>query len=269
MADPILRWAGSKKRLLPILSAAIPNFDNRYVEPFVGSAVLFLQLPSCASILGDLNKDLIQTYEVIRQFPKAIWKRLTSYPTDSEFYYSLRSIDPNSLNKYDRASRFVYLNRFCFNGVYRTNLAGQFNVARGEGKLHIPTFETFKNFADHIKQAMLVNGDFENIVNSTAQGDFIYLDPPYAELGKRDRGEYGPGSFKLQDLVRLTNAIKRADARGVKILLSYTPSEILQQELHGWQFREVSVQRNVAGFTSKRKKVKEILISNYSWHIRA
>lgn len=263
MAEPILRWAGSKKKLVPALLAMAPRKFNRYVEPFVGSAVLWLTVPERPAVLGDLNADLIETYKVVRRCPHAIWTRLTQMPTDESFYYELRGVNPEHLGIYDRVARFIYLNRFCFNGVYRTNREGRFNVARGQGHLYIPSEAVFAAFSERLRNTELLHGDFEHTVAQADRDDFVYLDPPYAEPGKRNRGEYGPGSFTELDLIRLVATLRRASDKGAKVLLSYTDSQVLREHLHDWNFQTVSVQRNVAGFARDRKKVTELLISNY------
>ena len=151
MSEPLLRWAGSKRKLLPILTQAIPSSFKRYVEPFVGSGVLFLKIPQKRALLGDINIDLISTYETVRDHPRAVWNRASAFDEDPNFYYTLRAIDAENLQPLDRAARFVYLNRFCFNGVYRTNRAGKFNVSRGKGHLFIPQYRVFKAFSDRLK----------------------------------------------------------------------------------------------------------------------
>jgi DNA adenine methylase len=265
MAEPILRWAGSKKKLLPVLSAAAPESFVRYVEPFVGSAVLFLKLDAPKALLGDLNKDLIETYEAIRDHPRAVWNRVMSMSLEPGFYYELRAVNPMTLGQLERAARFVYLNRFCFNGVYRTNRAGQFNVARGLGHLYVPELKTFMGFSKALHQAQLSCVDFEEQVSKTRSGDFLYLDPPYAIGSKRDRGEYGMGSFRDHDEARLVESILAASDRGVKVLLSYSPSNFVIKKLRGWKVHNLSVARNVAGFAGSRRHAREILVSNYDW----
>ena len=266
MAEPILRWAGSKKKLLPLLTAATPHRINRYVEPFVGSAVLFLRLNAEAAILGDINSDLIETYSILRDHPRAVWNRVSAMSQDKAYYYELRTQDSNSLERLDRAARFVYLNRFCFNGVYRTNRQGKFNVARGDGHLYVPEYGVFAQMAKSLRRADLHCGDFEPVVNESSRGDFLYLDPPYALGDKRDRGEYGVGSFRETDEDRLLGAIQRASRRGVNVLLSYSATPHVIESLPGWQVHELTVARNVAGFAGSRRKAQEILVSNYTWH---
>lgn len=267
MTVPILRWAGSKKKLLPTLMSAAPADYCRYVEPFAGSAVLYLRLADTPALLGDINPDLIETYKTVKQHPKRVWTRVAAMSTEPEHYYKVRAQNVAGLGKLDRAARFVYLNRFCFNGVYRTNLQGQFNVARGKGHLFIPPLEVFSAFAQKLSNADLYCGDFESVVEQTRQGDFLYLDPPYSLEGKRDRGEYGLGTFRDKDEERLAEAVLGAADRGVKVLLSYSPSRLMLSHLRGWQVKRLNVARNVAGFTSARRTAKEVLVSNYDWRI--
>jgi len=269
MTVPILRWAGSKKKLLPLLTAATPAQYSRYVEPFAGSAVLYLRLADTPALLGDINPDLIDTYETVRRHPKRIWSKVSAMSTDPMYYYDLRAQDPARLGKLDKAARFVYLNRFCFNGVYRTNLKGEFNVSRGKGHLFIPEYEVFSTFAEKISNATLFCGDFESVVAQAGTGDFLYLDPPYSLEGRRDRGEYGLGTFKFDDEDRLANAIIAASDRGAKVLLSYSPSKHMLVRLNGWKVKRLNVARNVAGFTSARRSAQEILVSNYDWKINS
>lgn len=178
--QPILRWAGSKKKLLPVLTQAVPSGFSRYVEAFAGSAVFFLKINPPKAILNDLNTDLIEMYEMVRRYPKAIWEGVMALDNSPEFYYELRAKDPTTLTKKERAIRFIYLNRFCFNGVYRTNLKGMFNVPRGSGDLSIPPYSVFQQFAKRLQQVELTHDDFEQVLSKTGKGDFVYLDPPYA-----------------------------------------------------------------------------------------
>ena len=271
MTKPILRWAGSKRPLLPLLQAAVPGGFQRYIEPFTGSAALYLSLPPTPAILGDLNKSLIDAYVSLRAFPRAIWREVSSMPTDPEFYYALRAISEQELSKRSRAARFVYLNRFCFNGVYRTNRNGNFNVPRGSGRLHIPCEEDFHSIATHLRHAELVHSDFETVLARAGRNDFVYMDPPYSVTGKRDRGEYGCDSFRDRDIERFIGATLAASRRGAKILISYSRTAALQEALsdRGWFVQDIHVHRNVAGFSGLRGKAEELLASNYSWEPRS
>lgn len=115
--EPLLRWAGSKKKLLPVLLAAAPEHAERYIEPFAGSAVLFLRLGAGNAILGDLNESLIETYRIVQRFPRAVWERASMLGDTPDDYYAIRAVPREHLNAFERAAQFVYLNRYCFNGV--------------------------------------------------------------------------------------------------------------------------------------------------------
>ncbi|MDT0137313.1 Dam family site-specific DNA-(adenine-N6)-methyltransferase [Acidovorax sp. PRC11] len=263
--EPLLRWAGSKKKLLPVLLAAVPADAERYIEPFAGSAVLFLRLGAAHAVLSDLNESLIETYRVIQRCPRAVWERASMLGDTPEDYYAIRAVPREHLNVFERAAQFVYLNRYCFNGVYRTNRAGQFNVARGKGHLFMPDLNAFKAFAGRLREAELRCSDFEEILGEAATGDFVYLDPPYALGDKRDRGEYGCDAFREKDERRLIAALLAADRRGAKILLSYSPAATVLQALKKWRRHNLTVVRNVAGFTAARRSADEVLLSNYDW----
>lgn len=262
---PLLRWAGSKKKLLPLLQRAAPPTMRRYIEPFAGSAVLYLKLRPKSAILSDINEDLIHTYTLVRDNPDAVWRKAAFWPTDEAFYYELRAADPSAMSDKDRAARFVYLNRFCFNGVYRTNQEGRFNVARGKGRLGIPTRQMFRAFAERLQVVDLRCADFLRTVKRAGNGDFVYLDPPYAVPHTRDRGEYGLGSFKQEDLDRLTEGLLAASQRGAKVLLSYSDRLEVEDRFKGWQVRRLEVTRNVCGFVGSRRRAGEVLVSNYAW----
>jgi DNA adenine methylase len=259
---PLLRWAGSKRRLLPVLRTCAPAEFDRYIEPFCGSICLFIDLKPSRAVLSDNNPDLIHFYKSLRHRPSHIGKLAASMPLTDSFYYELRALDPNTLSSNDRAARFLYLNRFCFNGVYRTNKAGQFNVPRGKHMGALPSVEEITQFGRFIRSVDFRAADFEELLDIATVGDFVYLDPPYAGAS-RDRGEYGVNSFKELDILRLAEACIRASDRGAKILLSYADLPMIRTLLPSWNLRELDVLRSVSGFSRGRGTVQEILISNF------
>jgi DNA adenine methylase len=260
---PLLRWAGSKRRLLPVLRASAPKEFERYIEPFCGSICLFVDLKPKKAVLSDNNPELIHFYRTLRHRPAHIGKLAAAMPLTESFYYELRALNPVTLSSNDRAARFLYLNRFCFNGVYRTNKQGQFNVPRGKHMGALPSVEEITNFGRFIRSAEFHAADFEELLDIATTGDFVYLDPPYAGAS-RDRGEYGINAFKEIDIVRLTDACNRASKRGAKVLLSYADLPIMRALLPNWGVRELDVLRSVSGFSRGRGMVQEILISNFN-----
>lgn len=260
---PLLRWAGSKRKLLPVLRQAVPAQFSRYVEPFCGSACFYLELAPKLGLLGDINSELIHFYKRVRANPNVVGKLFHSMPTTERFYYDLRAVEPTTLGANERAARFLYLNRFCFNGVYRTNRAGAFNVPRGVRVGALPSLEEIAAFGRTLRGAEVRVGDFESTLAECNEKDFVYLDPPYAGRGVRNRGEYGANSFVETDVVRLRHSLEIASSRGAKILVSYGDVPIVREAFSDWRVTELTVGRNVSGFLHGRRDVQELMITNY------
>lgn len=260
---PLIRWAGSKTRILGVLADHSPSNFERYIEPFCGSMSLFLRLTPQRSVMADINSELINFYAQVKKHPIEISNGIHAIPRNEENYYRLRETNIDKLSDLDKAVRFFFLNRHCFNGVYRTNKQGKFNVPFGSKLTEIPSQEEILDFSKKIKKTKFVNSDFEKIVLKTKAGDFLYLDPPYAGTESRDRGEYGPSSFKEDDVKRLSISLGAASERGVKVLLSYASIPLIKDHFPKWNISEISVERSVSGFAKGRKKVPEVIITNY------
>lgn len=260
-ASPIIRWAGSKRRLIPDLMALVPVQFNRYYEPFVGSGCLFFALGPDHATLGDINRELISTYRTLRRNAKKVVELVEAYPRSTAFYYKLRDrVEP--ANQLERTARFIYLNRFCFNGLYRTNRAGKFNVPRGNRTGDLPELEHFLHAAKKLRSAYLVCGDFEKTLTDVSEGDFVYLDPPYVSTTCKDRNEYGSGSFKPSDISRLMATLRKIHSRGAQFLLSYSTAPDFIQQLPQHTLRTISVRRSIASNPIFRSSVPEVLLNN-------
>lgn len=262
---PLIRWAGSKRRLLPRLASYWEALSpKRYIEPFAGSGALFFHLRPKVALLNDINADLIGAYKVLAKSPKRIHELVSHMPSDEESYYKIRSADIGSMNSVDRAARFIYLNRYCFNGIYRTNRNGDFNVPYGAAKSGgLPSLEKFITAAKQLKSAKLYSLDFEEFVDSNVKrGDFVYLDPPYAVANRRVFRQYDPNTFGIEDLERLALLLERIDSKGASFLVSYAYSAEIKSLMTRWKSNRVMAQRNVAGFTKHRRKAVEVMITN-------
>ena len=259
-----MRWAGSKRKSLQSLTAFWSDRFERYIEPFVGSACLFLKIKPNASILSDLNSSLIDTYRAIEKNPRAIAERLYAIPRDSRTYYEVRHRIKTATNPTERAAFFVYLNRNCFNGIYRTNLNGDFNVPFGAEQGQYPRPCDFDTTAKLLRKATLIAGDFGATLRHLRKDDFVYLDPPFAATGVRTFVEYGKRSFSEDDLDRLSRHIDRIDSRSASFLVSYADCPRAREIAKNWNWKSIEVRRHVAGFTSKRKMAGELLITNLS-----
>jgi DNA adenine methylase len=237
---------------------------ERYVEPFAGSACLFFALSPKKAILGDLNRELISTYVEVKYRIDAVLRELAALPPwNKGEYLRLRSLDTSKLEPYARAARFIYLNRFCFNGIYRTNLAGQFNVPySGDRCGAVPGDDVFQKCSRHLRGARFVHGDFERVLKHAQRGDLVYMDPPYAVQARRVFREYDPSTFTHVDIARLRSWMERLNTAGIDFVVSYAESEEADILKKGFSYETVAVRRNVAGFAAHRAMTNELLISN-------
>jgi DNA adenine methylase len=259
---PILRWAGSKRKSLDALAAFWGDRFERYIEPFVGSACLFLKIKPKTAILADLNSTLIQTYRAIRTRPLAIAEALYAIPRNSTTYYEVRRRVTSAGNAVERAAFFVYLNRNCFNGIYRTNMNGEFNVPFGADQGQYPRPCDFETTAKLLKKAKLLAGDFGATLRLLRRNDFVYLDPPFAATGVRTFIEYGKRSFGADDLDRFSRHLHRIDRHGAFFLVSYADCARARKIARNWNSKTIQVRRQIAGFATKRQMAGELLITN-------
>ncbi len=261
---PFLRWAGSKRRLLPVLQTFWTQRHKRYIEPFAGSACLFFAIKPAKAILGDLNPELISTYIEVKYRIDSVLEELKSLPpANKREYKRLRSLDPSTLSRTARAARFIYLNRFCFNGIYRTNLQGQFNVPySGDRCGALPHEKIFQTCSSRLRVARFVNGDFEEVLKHAEKGDLVYMDPPYAVRARRVFREYDPSTFTHEDISRLRFWMERLNRAGINFVVSYAESDEADVLKQSFSYETVAVRRNVAGFAAHRAWTNELLISN-------
>jgi DNA adenine methylase len=262
MKSPI-RWAGSKRQTLPRLRELWGGGYARYVEPFAGSASLFFAIQPRSAVLGDLNWELICAFRAIRRDVDLVLQCLRRLPIGKSSYYKIREQDPKQLSAPEIAARFLYLNHFCFNGLYRTNLNGHFNVPYGPPKNGAALDECSIVGASKALQATkLLHADFEETMESVQGGDFVFLDPPYAMDGRRIFREYLPGSFGGPDLPRLKQALERLDAKGASFVITYADSLESRKLLKNWNRSRLWVRRNIAGFAANRRGYYEMLATN-------
>ncbi len=263
-SKPFLRWAGSKRQLLPTLAEYWGQSYRRYVEPFMGSACLFFYLRPAHALLSDINGGLVETFAAVRDYPGPVYRRLTGFPLGEKAFYHIRAMKQQMLNPIDRAARFIYLNRFCFNGLYRTNQAGQFNVPYSPAKTgRLLDWSQFSACSRELQSVDVRRGDFQEILIEEIQaGDFVYLDPPYAQANQRISFQYGPQSFGINDIERLRSTVEEIDRRGGHFVLSYAYCNEAIEAFRKWESELVSTYRNIAGFSIHRGRAMELIFSN-------
>jgi DNA adenine methylase len=262
-AKPFLRWAGSKRKLVKALGSYWCDTYDRYVEPFAGSACLFLDINPDKALLADKNRLLIETYEMICQKPSQIYDAVKKIPRTSNTYYKMRELSVSTLTKFDRAVRFIYLNRNCFNGIYRTNRQGKFNVPfASDGVGAFITKAEFLITAERFRKAELRAWDFGTTLRYVQKGDFVYLDPPYVVESRRVFREYSQNPFTHDDLARLHSHLEKIHKRGATFVVSYADCKESRSLGSNWNSKRMRVRRHIAGFGGARKAAYELLITN-------
>lgn len=271
-AKPIVKWVWWKRQLLPKLQELFPKEFNNYHEPFLWWGAVFLSIQKNKSYLSDLNLELINTYKTIQNNPWELIDFLKTCKYDKEFFYDIRSWDRGDdfLEKYtdiERAGRFLYLNRTCFNGLYRVNSKGQFNVPMGKYKN--PDFIQEENILNVSKllnktEAQIKYQSFEEILNTAKSWDFVYFDPPYDVLTKTASfTSYDESGFGRDMQVRLRDIFAELDSRWVKAMMTNHNTDFIRKIYDWYDFTIVHAKRNVSSKASSRKWVEEIVVRNY------
>ncbi len=262
---PFLKWAGGKRWMVYARPDLLQFHEERYIEPFVGSGAVYFHLKPSRACLSDANRDLIATYQAI----KSDWRRVHSALTDyankhsPENYYLTR--DERSTDIYDEAARFIYLNRTCWNGLYRVNRKGVFNVPIGtKTNVLLPT-DNFERIARLLESAELHHRDFEIAINDAMEDDFLFVDPPYTVKHNLNGFlKYNENIFSWDDQIRLRDALIRADARGARILMTNADHESIRELYDGiFWFEPIARNSVLAGTGGTRGRVTELLIRNW------
>lgn len=260
---PFLKWAGGKRWFVQKYDAFLPKKYNRYIEPFLGGGSVFFHLQPQEAILGDVNPDLIATYNGIKNDWKGLYQLLHEHQRKhcDEYYYHIRSSQP--VNAIERAAKFIYLNRTCFNGIYRVNLKGEFNVPRGSKDSVTLDSDNFEQLAELLKGALVQVADFEELIDLAKEGDLVFADPPYTVRHNLNGFiKYNEKLFSWEDQIRLANALTRARSRGVQIVSTNANHESLR-ELYSdrsFQFETVSRYSSISAKSTSRNQFEELVV---------
>jgi DNA adenine methylase len=266
--EPVLKWAGGKTRLLPELVSRLPKTaprSARYFEPFSGGAALFFHLRPSRASLTDFNPELIHLYSVIRDDVESLIEDLSRHTHERTYYYQVRALDPETLPPIERASRMVFLNRTCFNGLWRVNRDGRFNVPFGS--YQNPTLCP----ADRLRAASLALqdvsievSDFEAAVSTARKGDFVYFDPPYVPLTPTASfTSYTGVGFGAPEQQRLADLFTELTSRGVRCMLSNSDTPLVRALYASHHIDRVVAPRSISRDASKREPVGEVIVRNY------
>ena len=273
-AKPFVKWAGGKRQILDKLKSHVPEEFNTYFEPFVGGGALLFDLAPQNAIINDSNEELINVFKVLcndKKYSK-MCRYLNKYERkhDEEFYYEIRNIDRNRkkfnrLNDSKRAARTIYLNKACFNGLYRVNSKGEFNVPFGK-KTKVNTYdgENLLNVHSYLtlNNINILCTDFEDAVSAAKEGDFVYFDPPY-DSDTSTFNSYTEDGFNKDEQRRLAKVFKELDKKGVKVMLSNHNTILIKELYKDYNFHVIEAKRSINSNGKKRGKVEEVIITNY------
>lgn len=270
---PFLKWVGGKRQLMPEIRKMLPRgVANRpYYEPFIGGGALFFDLQPKRAIINDYNEELINVYTVIRDNPNELIEDLRKHENTAEYFYEIRAVDRQPLfahlSKIQRASRIIYLNKTCYNGLYRVNNAGKFNSPFGKYKnpniVNEPVIKAVSKYLNS-PQIQISNGDYELILRDIPINSFVYLDPPYHPISESSNFTgYVQGGWNDGDQLRLRDVCNRLNDNGIKFLLSNSASDFIRDIYSGYNIHVVQANRAVNSNSSKRGQVDEFLICNY------
>ena len=269
VARPFLKWAGGKTALLPKILPRLPAKMRTYYEPFLGGGAVFFALAAEGrfkrAILADGNEELIGTYNALMLSPSTVVRLLSKHVYDEEHYYAVRAQAPRTDT--GRAARMIYLNRTCFNGLYRVNRKGAFNVPFGRYTNPVicdteNLYAVSETLAAVMREGRLMCADFEDGVKGARKGDAVYFDPPYVPLsGTADFTAFTRSGFDEAAHVRLRDCFKRLDERGVHVLLSNSDTPLVRRLYKGFRISRVKAPRRVNSKGDKRGDVTELLIS--------
>jgi DNA adenine methylase len=263
-ATPFLKWAGGKTSLLPELLKHVPSPLRRYHEPFVGGGALFFAVAPRRALLSDANGELIHCWRQVRDDVHAVLDALAGHVYDRARFEAVRALDPLRLAPAERAARFIYLNKTCFNGLWRVNRAGRFNVPFGRYKnptFHHPGLLLRANRA--LRGAHIHRAPFEIALQRATPGDFVYLDPPYDPVSQTASfTSYTRDAFTWADQERLAAECAALDRRGVRFLLSNSATPRIRALYRGFEQRVVRAPRHISCKGEGRGRVDELLVFN-------
>ena len=259
-----LRWVGGKRWLVDTYSELFPRSYNRYIEPFLGSGAVFFHLRPQNALLGDTNSELIETFRAIKSDWRKVWNtlRLHHLKHDSDYYYMIRGSNPRT--PHTRAAKFIYLNRTCFNGIYRVNCQGVFNVPKGSKRNVVLPGDDFAAVASALRRCRLRCCDFSKLIGQARENDFVYIDPPYTvKHNNNNFVRYNEVLFQWKDQVRLSDVLYDASKRGAKIVISNANHRCLRNLYRNFgAFNTVFRNNNLASVNDCRGRTSELVITN-------
>lgn len=266
---PIVKWVGGKRQLMFELLQNMPEYYNRYFEPFIGGGALFFELQPYNAYISDKNEELINLYQVVRDNVDELITDLQKHDISEEYFFEIRNIDRTeeyeNWSDIQKASRFIYLNRTCYNGMYRVNSQGQFNVPFGHYKNpRIVDENNLINCSNLLQKTEIKHADFTEILKKVKKGDFVYFDPPYVPLSETSSfTSYTKDGFDMNMQFKLREVCDELNSMGVKFLLSNSDTKLVNELYENYNIKKVFASRQINANADGRGKITEVLVRNY------
>ena len=272
LVAPVLKWVGGKRQLIDTFSPLLPKKITSYCEPFVGGGALLFHLQPNVATINDINEELIGVYAVIKDHVDELIEELKKYRNDPEFFYSVREWDRDiekykSLSDIEKAARILYLNKTCYNGLYRVNNAGEFNSPFGHYRnpniVNEPVLRAVSAYFNGVKVSFSAL-DYSKILEKVKKGTFVYLDPPYDPVSDTSNFTgYVKGGFSKEEQIRLRQCCDELDNRGIKFMLSNSATQFIMEQYGDYNITVVKAKRAVNSNGNKRGDVDEVVVRNY------
>lgn len=269
---PVVKWAGGKRQLLEVLTPLLPRRITTYCEPFLGGgALLFWKQPKTA-VINDINGDLMRTYQVIRDDVESLITELKKHPNEAKHFYEVRNWDrdPDQYamrTEVEKAARLLYLNKTCYNGLFRVNKAGHFNTPFGAYKNpSIVNEQTLRAVSKYFQRANITFScqDYQRVLATLPRGSFVYLDPPYDPVsGTANFTSYARDGFSREDQIRLRECCDDLNRRKIKFMLSNSATEFIQEQYAAYHITMVQARRAINSDALRRGQIAEVIVRNY------
>lgn len=272
LVAPVVKWVGGKRQLIDTLSPLLPSKITSYCEPFVGGGALLFYLQPKIAYINDINSDLMGVYAIIKNNVDELVNELKTYRNEPDFFYYIRNLDRdvkkyNSLSDIERAARILYLNKTCYNGLYRVNNAGEFNSPfgyyRNPNIVNEPVLRAvsaYFNSADIYFTSL----DYEEVLKKINKSTFVYLDPPYDPVSETSSFTgYSKGGFSKDDQIHLRQCCDDLNKRGIKFMLSNSATEFIMEQYANYNIKIVQARRAVNSIANRRGDVDEVVVRNY------
>ena len=271
---PILKWVGGKRQLLHEIMPLIPKKVSTYVEPFVGGGAVLFEYQPKKAIINDLNEELMNVYKVIKESPNELIELLIIHQekNSKEYFYEIRALDReknyiNNLTNVERAARIIYLNKTCYNGLFRVNSLGQFNTPYGRYKNPNIVNETLifamSNYFNN-NDIKIMNTDYKDTLLNLDDESFVYFDPPYLPISASSSfTSYTENGFSLEQQIELKEQCDKLNRHGIKFLLSNSDHPIIRDLYRDYHIKIIKAKRAINSKANKRGEISEVLVYNY------